>query len=217
VKVDYVTGIEKLVSLVQNLDGAAMADGFDRLIRRISYVEFFGAAIDYVPATVPHQNGALLIDAVSRPFMPRMFFPDKSVIDDTARTNYFTGGLAGESPGTSISLGYIAECYIDLGEMGMFAALLVIGLLYGRIYRGLMTRPGLIGPFGMGLAAAVLLTVGSLDNSFTKVFGGVVVSLLAAWLLQKLVVPRLCPWISADPRDLPVIEPAPPSGSRMRR
>lgn len=217
VRVDYATGIEKLASLVHSLDAAAMTNAADHLVRRISYVEFFGAAIDYVPTILPHQNGALIIDAVVRPFMPRLFFPNKTVINDTERTNLFTGGLAGNAEATSISLGYIAECYIDLGEIWMFAALLAIGFFYGRIYRSLISSPGLVGPLGMGLAAAVLLTVGSLDNSFTKVFGGVVVALLASWLLQKLVVPRLCPWISPAASGRRAGRPVPPPIPPVRR
>ena len=202
VKVDYVTGIEKLFSLALDLDREALGDGLDRLVRRLSYVEFFGVTIDYVPRVVPHQGGAVLADAIARPFMPRLLFPEKSVINDTIRTNEFTGGLAGDSAATSISLGYVAECYIDFGEGWMFAALLAIGLLYGRIHRSLMTSSCLMGPLGMGLSAAVLLTVGSLENSFTKVFGGVVVALLAGWLFRLLLVPWVCPWLCPADRRL---------------
>ena len=92
--------------------------------------------------------------------MPRLLFVDKDVIDDTARTNLYTGGLAGSSEGTSISLGYVAEAYIDFGTFGMFAALLAIGLLYGAIYRVLSRWHRSRGLLGIAVATAVLVSVG---------------------------------------------------------
>ena len=145
--------------------------------------------------SVPHEGGAILWDSVSRPFMPRLFFPNKPVIDDTVRTNFYTAGAAGNSPGTSISLGWAAEMYIDFGTYGMLIASLVIGLLYGRIYRGLTFGKTTGGLFGMGAACSVLALAGPLENSFTKVFGGVVVQLLVIWLIAKFVLPRFFPWV----------------------
>src|SRR5262249_7647254 len=135
VNVDYTTRLAKLFELVANLDIEALTSAADQLLRRLTYVEFFGVVLANVPAHLPHTEGAILWDAIIRPFMPRLLFADKDVIDDTARTNLYTGGLGGSSEGTSISLGYISEAYIDFGAYGMFAELLAIGLLYGVIYR----------------------------------------------------------------------------------
>ena len=79
------------------------------MVRRLSYVEyFFGAVLDYVPRIVPHEDGALWWDAISRPFMPRFFFTDKAIIDDFERTNKYTGfAVSGANEGTSISIGYM--------------------------------------------------------------------------------------------------------------
>ena len=86
------------------------------MLDRLSYVDFFAVVLETVPSQLPHENGALWLDAITRPFMPRLFFPSKTVIDDSERTNYYTGlGVAGAEEGTSISLGYVAESYIDFG------------------------------------------------------------------------------------------------------
>ncbi len=50
----------------------------DAIIDRIAYVDMFAVVLDMVPAYIPHENGALWWDALSRPFMPRMFFPEKT-------------------------------------------------------------------------------------------------------------------------------------------
>ncbi|HEX6000925.1 MAG TPA: hypothetical protein VFZ16_16250 [Hyphomicrobiaceae bacterium] len=197
VSADYVSRITKLFDLITGLDAETLTRAADQLLRRISYVEFFGAVLTYVPASIPHTLGAILWDAITRPFLPRILFPNKDVIDDTARTNLFTGGLAGHSEGTSISLGYVAEAYIDFGEIGMFAALLAIGIFYGTIYRALIRWRRTRGLLGMALASAVLIGVGPLESSFTKIFGGVAVSLLAVWLTAIFIVPRFAPWLGA--------------------
>lgn len=195
VTVDYLTRMGKLAELVRNLDGASLANGTDQFLRRLGYVNFFGLTLLNVPFSHPHTEGAILEDAIVRPFMPRLFFADKGAIDDKVRTNFYTDGRAGTSEGTSISLGYIAEAYIDFGQYGMLAELLGIGFFYGVVYRKLLRwrRSGRL--LGNAIATAALITVGSMDNSFTKVFGGVIVSLLAASVIAAFVVPRWAPWL----------------------
>jgi hypothetical protein len=194
VTVDYWARIEKLGELAGDLNGDKLAFGADQFLRRLSYVQFFSAVLEYVPAQVPHAQGALAWDAVSRPFMPRMFFPEKSVIDDTSRTNYYTGGLAGDSEATSISLGWVAEMYIDFGYFGMFPAILLVGVFFGRIYRGFLRWKMSYGLLGAAIATAVLTGAGAFENSFTKTFGGIAATLLAAWAVVNFAVPRWARW-----------------------
>lgn len=195
ITIDYTTRMSKLIDLLQAVGPQEFKEGFDDFLGRLGYVSFFGLTLNIVPESVPHEGGAILWDSVSRPFMPRLFFPNKPVIDDTVRTNFYTAGAAGNSPGTSISLGWAAEMYIDFGTYGMLIASLIIGLLYGRIYRGLTFGTSTGGLFGMGAACSVLALAGPLENSFTKVFGGIVVQLLVIWLIAKFVLPRFFPWV----------------------
>jgi hypothetical protein len=195
VAVDLASRLAKLYELATNLDAQSLSNAVDQLLRRLTYVEFFSVVLTYVPANIPHTFGTILWDAILRPFMPRLLFADKDVIDDTARTNLFTGGLAGSSAATSISLGYIAEAYIDFGSVGMFAVLIGIGLFYGSIYRWFSHWRRSQGPLGMAVASAALVSVGAMENSFTKVFGSVVVSLLVATMMIIFIVPRWAPWL----------------------
>ena len=198
VTVDYPARLGKVIELIGELDHEKVLMAGDQLLRRLTYVEFFGVVLTYVPSQMPHENGALFWDAVSRPFMPRLFFPDKEIIDDSVRTNLYTGGLTGNSEGTSISLGYVAESYIDFGAVGMFPALFLMGLLFGRIYRGLLRWKASRGLLGMGLATGVLTGAAALETSFTKAFGGIAVALLVAVLLAGVVLPRWAPWLRAE-------------------
>lgn len=197
VAVDYMTRVGRLAEMVGALEAREIEAGFDAMLRRLAYVDFFSVVLGHVPASIPHENGALLTDSLTRPFLPRALFPEKSIIDDTERTNYYTGGLAGQSDATSISIGYVGEAYIDFGASGMMVALFGIGWAYGCIYRLLSRSRAAGGLLGMGMATAVLQTIGNLEASFTKVAGGLAVCMLVGWLILKFVVPLWLSWAAA--------------------
>jgi hypothetical protein len=197
----YAENMIELAGLISNLDGEKLEKATEDFILRVTYVEFFGIVLNYVPDYIPHEQGALLWDSVSRPFMPRLFFPTKTAIDDTKRTEYYTGGAAGEHgavnlQGTSLSLGYICECYIDFGEAGMMIAVTAIGYFYGWIYRVFCNwkRAGPL--FGTGLASSILFGAAQLESSFTKIFGGIIVSILVAWVVCVYLVNTFYPWVT---------------------
>ena len=196
VTVDYTTRIYKLGELLGNIGTNELGDGLDRFLSRLSYVDYFGVVLNYVPDQTPHENGAITWDAVTRPFMPRLFFPSKTIIDDSVRTNQYTGlGVSGADQGTSISLGWIPEMYIDFGVIGIYPSVFLIGIFFGLIYRAFLSWAPSRGLLGVGISTAILVSVGDFGNSFTKTFGGVVASLLAAWLLIRYVIPRWVPWL----------------------
>src|SRR5205814_3724135 len=106
---------------------------------------------------MPYENGRLWFDAVKHVFTPRAFFPGKGIIDDSARTTYYTGVLvAGLEQGTSISIGYMGESYIDFGPIGMFVPIFFLGLLYGYIYR-LFAKHARYKVIGLAVATSTLL------------------------------------------------------------
>jgi hypothetical protein len=200
VKTGFADRMSKLADLIASLDSRALSDGADALARRIAYVEYFGAILEYVPRVLPHEDGALWWDAMTRPFMPRLFFPEKSSIEDSERTKRYTGiDVAGSDQGTSISIGYFAESYIDFGEVGMMVPIFLLGLLYGSVYRRLLTMPYSRGLLGMALACSVLTIAIFAESSITKVFGGFVLGTLMAWVLARYLVPLFCPWLQVKP------------------
>jgi hypothetical protein len=201
VTVGYPEQIQKLGELVADLDPEELGEATHELLSRLSYVELFGSTISHVPSVVPHEGGNLLLDAFVRPFMPRVFFPDKTEIDDSERTRYYTGlNVAGAEQGTSISLGWVAEMYIDFGRWGMMLGAVGIGLFYGLIQRTLTTWSRSQGLLGFAMASAVLISAAALESSITKVIGGLMASLIAAFLIIRFVVPVACPWVVRPPK-----------------
>src|SRR5262249_29948500 len=57
VNVDYTTRLAKLFELVANLDIEALTSAADQLLRRLTYVEFFGVVLVNVPDHLPHTEG----------------------------------------------------------------------------------------------------------------------------------------------------------------
>ncbi len=191
VTVGYFDRLSTLAAMVQQLDSASMDEGWEKLLQRVAYVNFFGVVLDTVPDIVPHGGGALWGDAIMRPFMPRLFFPEKSAIDDSVRTNHYTGlNLPTAEEGTSISLGYMAESYIDFGIAGMMVPIFGLGLLLGRFYRW-MLRGDAYRLLGMALATATISVASFLESSITKVIGGLAVAMLVSWIVLRIVPPCL--------------------------
>ena len=188
--------IGKLGELVSNMDGAAFSDGVGTLVERMAYIDFFAAVIDHVPSVVPYEGGAIWWDAIIRPFTPRILFPEKSAIDDSAETNKYTGlNVAGADKGVSIGIGYMAETYIDFGALGMMPALAALGYFLGRIYRYFMTSSRSRGLLGMGLASAIISGAAKSETSFSKILGGIIVMLLVSEPLIRIVIPKYAPWV----------------------
>lgn len=194
VNVGYVERMQKLTQLAQNVDGEEFSESAQDFAERLSYIKFFGATLEHVPTYVPHEDGALTLDAISRPFMPRVFFPDKAIIDDSVRTAKYTGlEISGRERGTSISLGWVSEVYIDFGSYFMMLAAFALGLFYGGIQR-LMLSWSIVSPLlGMACSTAILINAILLETSITKVTGGLIASLIATVLVIRFVVPIVAP------------------------
>ena len=148
---------EELLDLVSNLTLENISVGLDAMILRLSYTQYFAIAMTNVPRNMPYENGALWMEALDHAAMPRLFFPNKPVIDDSDRTRLYTGmDVSGAEQGTSIGLGYVAESYIDFGPVLMFAPIFGLGIFYGFIYRlfAIRAKQRIL---GTGIAVAILV------------------------------------------------------------
>jgi hypothetical protein len=178
--------IAKLGELLGKVDAKTISAGLNDMILRVSYVNYFALCMKNVPAAIPHEHGKIWLDAIERPFMPRLLFPDKAVLDDSAETEYYTGyQVAGTEQGTSISIGYMGESYVDFGRFGMFAPIFLLGLFYGGIYRYFIRYKHK----AMGLAVAtplLLFGIYAVEISCAKLVGGSVVALLVMALFVKI-------------------------------
>lgn len=183
--------ISKLAELAGEMTPARFADAVGALVERVSYVYYFGQVMQTVPRDIDYEHGLLWREAVVRTLVPRLLNPDKRVIDDSERTSYYTGSrVAGADEGTSISLGYVAESYIDFGPAAMMAPLFLWGLFVGALYR-LLVRASRFPLLGYG-CATVLVALGAavLEQSNLKMVSAFVLGFMVLFVAQKLLARR---------------------------
>ncbi len=188
--------LSKMGQLVGGLTWEDIVLSIDPLLARIEYVDYFALSMDYVPAAVPHQQGRVWLEAVQN-LIPRLIYPSKPVLtSDSEHTMEYTGQyMASDAEGTSISLGYVADSYVDFGPFFMFVPLLIAGFLWGWIYRYFQSRSA-SALIGFAFALAALLAASSFEIASVKLLAGVVVKFLALAVALKFLEPRICDWLT---------------------
>ncbi len=192
--------VSKLIELIEDLNREQFATGFEESVLRLSYVSYFAHCLSNVPDNVPYENGALWLGAIQHSLMPRFFFPDKAVTDDSQRARIYAGvDVAGQEEGASIGIGYMAESYVDFGPYGMFAPIFLLGIFYGLIYRHFVARER-HQVIGMACAVAILVFGAiSIETSNLKLVGGNTLSFLVLGLFCKFLAPQFQRLINEPP------------------
>lgn len=192
VLVSYFERISEIGSLVSNLRAQDLPIAADQMMKRLMYFQFFGVVLDRVPNALPYTEGQIWGDAVLRPFMPRLLFPKKSAVNDSDLTNQYTGlRLATASQGTSISMGYMTEAFIDFGPIFMFLPIAGFGLFLGIFYRWLLSRPGLGTALGAALAPFAFMPALFSEISSLKLIPAIALSAISCWLVLNFLAPRI--------------------------
>jgi hypothetical protein len=193
--------LDRLIDLIGNVDERRFWVGFDLLTQRVEYTRFFGYVTENVPTYIPYDDGAIWGGAVYHVITPRLLFPDKaSLTADIDNTRRYTGlTFAGGGNDTEIPLGYMAESYIDFGPVGMFAPILLLGLLIGFEYRYFATRRAYL-VFAYGLLPVVFGTVIAYEETAIKVLGGNLTVFIISYLAYKFAIPIVQPWLTGNRR-----------------
>ena len=112
------------------------------LLSRLAYTDIFGSVIgvqDAQPEPIPMRQWT---EALEHVFQPRVFFPSKPALSDTEVYMRLARAFSPENMrmGTSISVGYMAENYADLGFPGMLVGIGALGLLLAGAMRMLLNN-----------------------------------------------------------------------------
>ncbi len=188
----------RLFDLISNVNEYQYKDGLSKFVDRLGYIQFFAATLDYVPKTVPHQNGEIYLSAVQHYLVPRFINPNKKVLDDSKHTQEFTGiGVSGLEASTSFSLGYIADAYIDFGPVYMHVILFVFGALFGVFYKFLYTKaPNELWAWILTAPFFLLVNINGADTK--KALGWVLIYFLVVAIVRKQLIKRLDPLMRAS-------------------
>ena len=185
-----------LYEMASSLDGDDLVEGLEPLAERLSYVDFFGYALGYVPGVVSYQNGAQWSAALKHVLTPRILFPDKpAIVSDSEITNQFTGlYVAGATEGTSISIGYMGESYVDFGPFWMFVPIFLVGVWRGLMFRFFLRKPEQA-LAGYAFAVALFTQTYQLEAATGKLLGSVLMRFIVLALIFQFVVPRVTAWL----------------------
>lgn len=181
-----------------DLGGTKWSETSYVLLTRLAYIDIFGQVIGVdrgvrEPIVVRQWK-----DALAHVFQPRFLFPNKPVLTDS---DVFMR-LARSDPmeqirlGTSISVGYIAENYVDLGFPGMLAGIFGLGLLFAMVVRYFMTRPL---PWMLREAIIMGLVFNSagtgMEVSLPKLLGATLMFFLVWSVMASLALPVAMRWL----------------------
>lgn len=201
VSVSFSERLSYLADRVVDVDEDKISRGLDALVQRLGYVDFLSAAMRNVPARLPFQDGAQIGATIMHVLQPRFIFPDKPpLMSDTDVTQKFTGlrWTASTSGGTSISLGYLAELYIDFGILGTIATMFIFGVLLGRIFEAIYSSRSLPSIVNFGLAVMLAMTVMQFEQALAKSVGAFVTTFIAVGILRRFVLPPLLRMVSQN-------------------
>jgi hypothetical protein len=189
---DRVTMFAKLASEV---DGDDVTRAIEPLLIRLAYVDYFATVLDYVPAQRRHEGGTLWWRSIVHVLLPRLFYPGKAILpSDSELTSAYTGlMLAGADRGTSISMGYMTESYIDFAQFGMFLPIFILGLLWGYMFSFFLKR-GRTPEEGFAFAAALLVNATYFEIASVKLLGGMLMTFLVL-ATTSWQMPRIRAWI----------------------
>ncbi len=174
-------------------DGRSFGTGFERLLARLSYIDFLAATMERVPRVLPHEGGAHLGEAILHVLTPRALFPDKAEVpSDTRVTAYYTNLPVAvfAQDNTSISIGYLGELYVDFGPGGVIAVFLM-ALAYGRCYRAIRDYLGTPRFVNHGLCMMAALVFTNFETALIKLVGSLVMTLVAVLIIQRIIWPFL--------------------------
>lgn len=197
--VDQGSQVSILVDLISDLGPAELVGGLEPLAERVAYVDLFGYTLGYVPTVVPHEGGAVWAAAFKHVATPRILFPDKPpIVSDSEITNRYTGlNVAGEGQGTSISIGYMAESYVDFGPFWMLVPILLVGVGRGLIYRFFLRRSD-NRLLGFAFAIAVFWGGYALEVATGKLLGGSLMRFIVLALVFRFAAPFVARWLRSD-------------------
>jgi len=166
------------------------------LLYRVQYILHLAKSMDRVPDVIPHEDGRLWWDNITFVLEPRILFPNKPIYDATVKTVKYTGiHYSGQKKGSSFSLGYFADSYIDFGFIGMLFPLAFIGLALAGIYRLFIHLKGVNVLVRYGIINVVFYEFCVFEADGLFLFGRLTLLTLVYFVLAKTLFPRLQSWL----------------------
>ena len=184
-----VSKTEAIGQLFTELSSVTLEDmslATDDLLDRISYIEFFSIVLKNVPEYIPYEDGEIIKESTFFYFQPRIFFPDKPIIDDSDHTNKYTNLDLADDGKASHSIGFMTDAYIDYGPIGMMGLLLALGVVFGLSMKFLIVKsPNMLWALIYIVPFYFMLSVYSFN--MMKVMGNFITYLIPVYFLRNFI------------------------------
>ena len=202
VQVEKGEALTKLIELSQNTDEKSFTGAKKGFFDRLQYTYHFAKTMDRVPSVIPYQDGANLGSTLSFVLTPRILNANKGTYDASVRTTKYTGiQYYGAKRGTSVSLGYFADCYIDFGLVGMFIPLLIFGFIYGKSYYYFIRKSSANYIFNFSVVGAIYMELFAFESDSIFVFGRLYINLMVFLLLKIFMFPKLYAYLKQPDKE----------------
>jgi len=168
------------------------------LLTRLAYIDIFGSVIGVQDVAPEPGYMRQWTDGLEHVLKPRFLFPNKPPLVDTEVFVRLARGDVTESlrGGTSISVGYMAENYVDLGFPGMLVGVFALASLAALICRYFATRPV---PWMMreGVVLAILYQMGhdGVEISLPKMLGTLLMTFAVWSIIARWGFPVILKWL----------------------
>ena len=202
VQVSKNEALTKLYEISSSRQNSSYGSATSTLLERLAATQNFALTISRVPSIIPFQNGNNLYQTLQFTLTPRLLNPNKRVIDFSEKVSKYTGiAHAGMTQGTSFSLGYFVDCYIDFGAFGMMIPLLLLGFIYGYIYFHIIKHSSKNFIINYSLACSLFMEFYAVEMDLTYLIGRFFASLLVFFLFQKFFFTSLVRYLSVPDKD----------------
>jgi hypothetical protein len=203
IQVEKSAALDKLVELSEKQNAGTFKESIDDFLDRFQYTFHLAKAMDRVPSVVPYQNGENWWQTLKFVLTPRLIDPNKGTYDASVKATKYTGiRYSGVKKGTSVSLGYFADGYIDFGYVGMFIPLLLLGFIYGTSYFYFVKNSSNNYLFNYAVVGAMFMELFAFESDSIFLIGRIYVNILVFFLLKIFLFPKLMDYIKIPEKQL---------------
>lgn len=196
VAVERSEALTKMQNQVTDLSWKNYKLAMDLTLYRVQYLHNLSLSMDRVPYLIPYQNGAVWEKNISFVISPRIIFPDKGIYNASEKARMYTGlKYAGIKEGSSFSLGYFADSYVDFGYIGMYFPLALLALFVGLIYRAFYNMKSINLLFRFAVINIALYNFISFEADGLFLFGRLLTNFIVYTFLCLTLFPRLQRWM----------------------
>jgi hypothetical protein len=144
-------------------------------------------AVNHVPEYVDFEKGKALKEDILSSIMPRFLMPNKRVVNDYERFNYYTGYILNDN--TSMSIGVIGDFYINFGFNGTLLSMFLFGFFMAKVcswfYKKFIIRNA-IDLVWLPFIFSYFIRPG---NEFYMVFNHLIKALIIFFIIRKFIYP----------------------------